>query len=98
MWLVARAPFAGKYLNANFQRETGGPGCALARKHHSPRTLMGEEEAKAGISKRKQTRYAVTEDCRIRASISIRSSDASSSAKDWCGTLVDMSWIGPNLQ
>jgi hypothetical protein len=59
---------------------------------------MSENETKSGISKRKQTRYAVTEDCRIRASISIRSSDTASAGKDWPGTLVDMSSGGAHIQ
>ncbi len=59
---------------------------------------MGSEDAKAGISKRTQTRYTVSEDCRIRASITIRSSDASSANKEWPGTLVDLSSAGAHIQ
>lgn len=59
---------------------------------------MGAEEAKAGISKRKHVRYEVSDDCRLRASIMIRSSDAGSAGKDWPGTLVDMSAGGAHIQ
>jgi len=59
---------------------------------------MGANDAKAKESQRKQTRYAVSEDCRIRASIRVRSSDAASANKDWPGTLVDMSAGGAHIQ
>ncbi|MBI2496998.1 MAG: PilZ domain-containing protein [Opitutae bacterium] len=59
---------------------------------------MGSNDTKTRESQRKQTRYAVSEDCRIRASIRVRSSDAASSNKDWSGTLVDMSAGGAHIQ
>lgn len=59
---------------------------------------MSSAEAKAGESKRKQTRYAVSDDCRVKASILLRSSDAASANKDWPGTLVDVSASGAHIQ
>lgn len=59
---------------------------------------MGSNDAKAGISKRKQTRYAVSDDCRVRASITIQSSDEASANKDWPGALVDVSTVGAHIQ
>jgi hypothetical protein len=59
---------------------------------------MSEKDAKAGISKRKQTRYEVSDDCRIRASIRLRSSDAATAGKEWPGTLVDVSAGGAHIQ
>jgi hypothetical protein len=59
---------------------------------------MSSNDAKAKESQRKQTRYAVSEDCRLRASIRIRSSDEASANKDWVGTLVDLSASGAHIQ
>ena len=59
---------------------------------------MGSNDAMTKESQRKQTRYAVSEDCRIRASIRVRSSDEASANKDWPGTLVDMSAGGAHIQ
>ena len=59
---------------------------------------MGSNDAKTKESQRKQVRYAVSEDCRVRASIRVRSSDAASANKDWPGTLVDMSTGGAHIQ
>jgi hypothetical protein len=59
---------------------------------------MGANDANDGISKRKQTRYAVSEDCRLRGSIMIRSSDPASANKDWPGTVVDLSAGGAHIQ
>lgn len=59
---------------------------------------MGLNDAKTKESQRKQTRYAVSEDCRLRASIRIRSSDPASANKDWPGTLVDLSAGGAHIQ
>ncbi len=59
---------------------------------------MGSYDAKSGESKRKQVRYAVSDDCRLRASIMIRSSDEASADKDWPGALVDMSSTGAHIQ
>ena len=59
---------------------------------------MSSNDAKTKESERKQTRYAVSDDCRLRASIMIRSSAADSASKDWPGTLVDMSASGAHIQ
>lgn len=59
---------------------------------------MGEHDANAGISKRKQTRYAVSDDCRVKAVIRIYSSDEASANKDWAGTLADLSATGAHIQ
>ncbi len=59
---------------------------------------MGDKEAKTGESQRKQTRYAVSDDCRIRASISIQSSEPGAVHKDWPGVLVDLSPGGCHVQ
>jgi PilZ domain len=59
---------------------------------------MSSNDAKAKESQRKQVRYAVSEDCRLRASIRVRSSDAASANKDWPGTMVDMSTGGAHIQ
>jgi hypothetical protein len=53
---------------------------------------------KANLSKRKQVRYAVSDDCRVKASILLRSSDADTANKDWRGTLVDLSADGAHIQ
>jgi PilZ domain len=58
---------------------------------------MSSVEAKAKVSQRKQVRYAVSEDCRLRATIMIRSSDEGSTHKTWTGTLVDLSPEGAHL-
>jgi hypothetical protein len=59
---------------------------------------MDSNDAKTKESQRKQTRYAVSDDCRLRASIMIRSSDPASANKDWPGMLVDMSSEGAHIQ
>lgn len=59
---------------------------------------MGSNDAKTKESQRRQVRYAVSEDCRLRASITLRSSDAASANKDWPGTLVDLSATGAHIQ
>src|SRR5882757_1783372 len=59
---------------------------------------MGSNDAKTKESQRKQTRYVVSEDCRLKGSIRIRSSDEASANKDWPGTLVDMSAGGAHIQ
>jgi hypothetical protein len=59
---------------------------------------MSSNDAKANESKRKQVRYAVSDDCRVRASLLIRSSDPTTSGKDWRGTLVDVSNEGAHIQ
>jgi hypothetical protein len=59
---------------------------------------MSVNDAKSKESQRKQVRYAVSEDCRLRASIRIKSSDADSANKDWPGTLVDLSASGAHIQ
>ncbi|MDI1336695.1 MAG: PilZ domain-containing protein [Lacunisphaera sp.] len=55
-------------------------------------------DAKAKESQRKQVRYAVSDDCRLRAAIKLRSADSATAAKDWSGTLVDMSTGGAHIQ
>lgn len=59
---------------------------------------MSSTDAKAGESKRKHVRYAVSEDCRVKASIRLRSSDEATASKDWPGTLVDVSAAGAHIQ
>ncbi|AOS43202.1 hypothetical protein Verru16b_00245 [Lacunisphaera limnophila] len=59
---------------------------------------MSTNETKTKESQRKQVRYEVSDDCRLRASIMVRSSDAASSGKDWSGTLVDLSSGGAHIQ
>ena len=59
---------------------------------------MISNDAKPKESQRKQTRYSVSEDCRLRASLMVRSSDEDSANKDWPGTLVDMSSGGAHIQ
>lgn len=55
-------------------------------------------DAKAKESQRKHTRYPVSDDCRLRAAIRIRSSDEATASKDWSGMLVDMSAGGAHIQ
>ena len=59
---------------------------------------MSSDNAKTKESKRKHVRYAVSDDCRLKASIKLRSADAATAAKDWTGTLVDMSAEGAHIQ
>lgn len=59
---------------------------------------MSETDAKSKESQRKQVRYAVSDDCRLRASIKLQSSDPATATKDWSGTLVDMSAAGAHIQ
>lgn len=59
---------------------------------------MSSGDTKAGESQRKQVRYAVSDDCRLKASIRLRSSDEATAGKDWPGTLVDMSVSGAHIQ
>ena len=59
---------------------------------------MGANDAKTKESQRKQTRYAVSEDCRLRGSIILRSSDPASANKEWRGELVDVSAGGAHIQ
>jgi hypothetical protein len=59
---------------------------------------MGTNDAKTGESKRKHVRYEVSDDCRIRASIRVKSSDPATANKDWAGTLVDVSAGGAHIQ
>ena len=62
------------------------------------RVHMAAKDEKTGESQRKQTRYAVSDDCRIRASISIQSSEPGAVHKDWPGVLVDLSPGGCHIQ
>lgn len=59
---------------------------------------MSSEAAKSKESQRRHVRYAVSDDCRLKASIKLRSSDAATAAKDWVGTLVDVSAEGAHIQ
>ncbi len=59
---------------------------------------MSSNDAKAKESKRKHVRYAVSDDCRLKASIMVRSSDEASANKEWPGTLVDASAEGAYIQ
>lgn len=59
---------------------------------------MSSNDANANESKRKQVRYAINDDCRVRASLLIRSSDPATASKDWRGTLVDVSTEGAHIQ
>ena len=52
----------------------------------------------ANLSKRKGARYPISEDCRVRASILLRSSDPDTASKEWRGTLVDVSSEGAHIQ
>lgn len=59
---------------------------------------MSSKDAKPKESKRKQARYAVSDDCRLKSSIKLRSADAATAAKEWPGTVVDMSAEGIHIQ
>jgi hypothetical protein len=59
---------------------------------------MNSDDTKTKESQRKQVRYAVTDDCRLRATIRLRSSDEASANKEWPGTLVDLSATGAHIQ
>ncbi len=59
---------------------------------------MSTDEAKTKESKRKEVRYAVSDDCRLRATIRLRSADQATANKDWPGMLVDMSAEGAHIQ
>lgn len=59
---------------------------------------MSSDETKTKESQRKEVRYAVSDDCRLRASILLKDSDEASANKEWPGTLVDMSAMGAHIQ
>ncbi len=59
---------------------------------------MSSNDPKAKESKRKQVRYAVSDDCRVKASIKLRSADEATASKEWPGTLVDVSAEGAHIQ
>ncbi len=59
---------------------------------------MSSADAKAKESKRKHVRYPVSDDCRLKGAILIRSSDEATASKDWPGTLVDLSSTGAHIQ
>jgi hypothetical protein len=59
---------------------------------------MSNEDAKTKETKRKEVRYAVSDDCRLQATILLRSSDATTAGKPWPGTLVDLSSKGAHIQ
>jgi len=78
------------------------PGCSArlyyAEKASYYRYSMYSDNAKAKGSQRKEVRYSVSDDCRLRATIRLRSSDEASANKEWPGTLVDMSASGAHIQ
>src|SRR5689334_3565890 len=59
---------------------------------------MSSDDTKTKASQRKEVRYAVSDDCRVRASILLKDSDEASSNKEWPGTLVDVSATGAHIQ
>ena len=59
---------------------------------------MSSHDAKTKESKRQHVRYAVSDDCRLKAAIKVRSADAATASKDWPGMLVDMSSEGAHIQ
>src|SRR5258708_3689384 len=59
---------------------------------------MGSDDAKTKESQRKHVRYEVSDDCRLRASIMVRSSDPATANKEWPGTLIDLSSGGAHIQ
>jgi hypothetical protein len=59
---------------------------------------MSSDDTKAKESKRKSLRYAVSDDCRLKASIKVRSADEGTAAKDWPGMIVDLSSEGAHIQ
>ncbi len=59
---------------------------------------MDANETQTKESQRKHVRYAVSDDCRLRAAIKLQSSDPETAKKDWPGTLVDMSSGGAHIQ
>jgi hypothetical protein len=58
---------------------------------------MSSDKAKSTDTKRKQPRYAVSDDCRLKAMIKLRSEDPATAAKDWPGTVVDLSASGAHV-
>jgi hypothetical protein len=58
---------------------------------------MSSDQAKPN-ERRKELRYAVSDDCRLRASILLRSSDPATASKEWSGTLVNVSAAGAYIQ
>src|SRR6478736_1025185 len=59
---------------------------------------MSSDETKIRLNRRKYVRYAVSDDCRLKASIMVRSSDAATANKMWSGTLVNLSAEGAYIQ
>jgi hypothetical protein len=59
---------------------------------------MDANDTKTKESQRKHVRYEVSDDCRLRGSIRIKSSDPATANKEWPGTLVDMSAGGAHIQ
>ena len=59
---------------------------------------MSSDDAKTKESKRKNVRYAVSDDCRLKASIKLRSADTATANKEWPGMVVDMSADGAHIQ
>ena len=59
---------------------------------------MSSDETKPKESLRKEVRYPVSDDCRVRASIVLQSTDEATANKEWPGTLVDVSAKGAHIQ
>ena len=59
---------------------------------------MSSDDAKTKESKRKNVRYAVSDDCRLKASIKLRSADTATANKEWPGMVVDLSADGAHIQ
>jgi len=65
------------------------------------RFAMSFSEAKPRENRRRRPRYAVSDNCRLRAALTLWSESAGGSAgakKDWSGTLVDLSATGAHIQ
>jgi hypothetical protein len=59
---------------------------------------MSSDTAKTKESQRKHVRYTLSDDCRLKAAIKVRSADATTAAKEWPGMVVDMSAEGAHIQ
>ena len=59
---------------------------------------MSSDDNKSKESQRKSVRYTLSDDCRLKASIKVRSADPATAAKDWPGMVVDMSAEGAHIQ
>jgi hypothetical protein len=59
---------------------------------------MSTSETKPRENRRKKTRYAVSEDCRLRSALTLWGEGSGGAKKDWPGTLVDLSSNGAHVQ